>query len=65
MSTRPHQRPPGPPPSLVAAQVVDAVRQQRFYVLPNPDEAAAAVSARLRWMTDNLPPPPRAGRPGL
>jgi len=55
----------GLPASLVAEQVVDAVRQRRFYVLPNPDEAEAAVRARLRWMTDNVSPPPRAGRPGI
>src|SRR5260370_29031021 len=42
----------GLPPSRVADEVVDAIREQRFFVLPNPDEARAAVEARLRWMTD-------------
>ena len=55
----------GLPASQVAAAVVDAIREQRFFVLPNFDEAVAAIQARLRWMTDNISPPPRPGRPGI
>lgn len=55
----------GLPASEVAGQVVDAIREQRFFVLPNHDDAVAAVQARIRWMTDNVPPPPRPGRPSL
>ncbi len=55
----------GLPASEVAAQVTDAIRERRFFVLPHHAEAVAAVQARLRWMTDNVSPPPRAGRPGL
>jgi NAD(P)-dependent dehydrogenase (short-subunit alcohol dehydrogenase family) len=55
----------GLPADQVAAQVVDAIREQRFFVLPHREEAEAGVLARLRWMTDNVSPPPRAGRPGI
>lgn len=55
----------GLPADQVAAQVVDAIREQRFFVLPHREEAEAAVLARLRWITDNVSPPPRAGRPGI
>jgi NAD(P)-dependent dehydrogenase (short-subunit alcohol dehydrogenase family) len=50
-------------PDLVAVQVLDAIRERRFWVLPHPDEARAAVQARLRWILDGTPPPPRPGRP--
>ena len=55
----------GLPASEVAGQVVNAIREQRFFVLPNHADAVAAVQARIRWMTDNVSPPPRAGRPGI
>lgn len=55
----------GLPASEVAGQVVDAIREQRFFVLPNHADAVAAVQARIRWMTENVSPPPRAGRPGI
>jgi len=37
-------------PSEVAGQVVDAIREQRFFVLTHPDDAFAAIHRRLRWM---------------
>jgi NAD(P)-dependent dehydrogenase (short-subunit alcohol dehydrogenase family) len=51
--------------SQVAEDVVDAIREPRFFVLPHPDEARSAVEARLRWMTENQPPAGRPGRPEL
>jgi NAD(P)-dependent dehydrogenase (short-subunit alcohol dehydrogenase family) len=42
----------GLPPETVAGQVLDAVRTGRFFVLPHPPSALAAVERRLRRMTD-------------
>jgi len=46
----------GMPPADVAELVVQAIREQRFYVLPHPDAAEAAARNRLRWITENVPP---------
>jgi NAD(P)-dependent dehydrogenase (short-subunit alcohol dehydrogenase family) len=46
----------GMPASEVADAVVNAVRENRFFVLTHPEEARAAVEARLRWMETNEPP---------
>jgi NAD(P)-dependent dehydrogenase (short-subunit alcohol dehydrogenase family) len=43
-------------PDTVAAQVVEAIRAGRFFVLTHPDGALAAVRRRLRRMTDDVPP---------
>jgi len=47
----------GLPPSDVADLVVQAIREKRFYVLPHPEAAEAAARNRLRWITENVPPP--------
>lgn len=39
----------------VARQTIDAVLENRFYVLPHPEEAILSVEARLAWMRDNVP----------
>lgn len=49
----------------MAGEVVTAVRERRFWILPHPDDAHGWVEARLRWMTTNEPPASRPGRPGL
>lgn len=43
-------------PAVVADQVVDAVQQRRFFVLPHAEEARAAFEARLRWLVDGEQP---------
>ena len=43
-------------PAVVADQVVDAVKQRRFFVLSHPDEARAAFEAQLRWLIEDEPP---------
>lgn len=43
-------------PSAVADMVVDAVRTDRFFILPHPDKAFEAVRKRLRWMETNESP---------
>lgn len=48
-------------PEVVAGQVLDAVRQRRFWVLPHRQEALDAVRARLAWMTGGPPPGPPPG----
>jgi NAD(P)-dependent dehydrogenase (short-subunit alcohol dehydrogenase family) len=40
----------GVDPADVAAAVLDAVRERRFYVLPHREAAIDAVERRLRWM---------------
>ena len=52
-------------PLGVADEVVEAIRTRRFFVLPHHDDALAAVQRRLTWMTDNVPPPSRPGRPTI
>lgn len=49
----------GMAPAAVAAMVVDAIRERRFFVLTHPEEAYAAVESRLRWMRTGQAPPPR------
>jgi NAD(P)-dependent dehydrogenase (short-subunit alcohol dehydrogenase family) len=39
-------------PAEVAALVVDAIRDERFFVIVNPAPALAAVRGRLAWMQD-------------
>jgi hypothetical protein len=39
----------------VAGQVLDAIRTRRFFVLPHPAEALAAVERRLHRMKDAVP----------
>ncbi len=48
-------------PSLVADVVADAIREQRFYVLPCPDEAYDMAQQQLRWMRTNEPLVPGPG----
>jgi NAD(P)-dependent dehydrogenase (short-subunit alcohol dehydrogenase family) len=43
-------------PADIADMVVDAVHDDRFFVLPHPDKAFDAVRKRLRWMETNEPP---------
>lgn len=43
-------------PDGVAELVVDAVRQDRFYILPHHEKSVAAARARLAWLTDGIPP---------
>jgi NAD(P)-dependent dehydrogenase (short-subunit alcohol dehydrogenase family) len=44
------------PASKAADAVVQAIREERFFVLTHPDEARAALEARLRWMKKGKPP---------
>jgi NAD(P)-dependent dehydrogenase (short-subunit alcohol dehydrogenase family) len=46
----------GMPPSEVADMVVDAIREQRFYILTHPEAAENAARNRLRWITENVVP---------
>ena len=46
----------GMDPAEVAAQVVDAIRARRFFVLTHPDDALRAMRTRLQWMeTEEAP----------
>lgn len=47
----------GMAPAEVAAMVVDAVRDRRFYVLTHPDMIKPQVEARLRAVLDETDPP--------
>src|SRR5579871_5319912 len=47
-------------PADVAAMVVDAIRERRFFVLTHPDEAFASVERRLEWMRTGVAHGPRA-----
>jgi hypothetical protein len=42
-------------PAAVAEQVLDAVTDERFFVLTHPEEAIGALRQRLRWMEHNEP----------
>jgi NAD(P)-dependent dehydrogenase (short-subunit alcohol dehydrogenase family) len=44
----------GIPPEDVAVQVVHAVTEPRFYVLPHPRAARGAMESRLAWMEENV-----------
>ncbi len=48
-------------PGVVAEAVVDAIREQRFYILTHPDEAFDMVEQQLRWMKANVPLLPGPG----
>jgi NAD(P)-dependent dehydrogenase (short-subunit alcohol dehydrogenase family) len=43
-------------PATVAAMVVDAIRERRFFVLTHPDDAFGAVQRRLAWMRTGVAP---------
>ncbi len=49
------------PPDQVAGVVTDAIREQRFYILPHPDEAFDMAEQQLRWMRTNVPLVPGPG----
>jgi NAD(P)-dependent dehydrogenase (short-subunit alcohol dehydrogenase family) len=48
-------------PEKVADAVTDAIREQRFYILPYPDEALDMAGQQLRWMRTNVPLVPGPG----
>ena len=49
------------PPERVADVVTGAIREQRFYVLPYPEEAFGVAEQQLRWMRTNEPLVPAPG----
>src|SRR5215469_10032111 len=49
------------PPDKVADVVTGAIREQRFYILPHPDEAFEMAEQQLRWMRTNVPLLPGPG----
>ena len=49
------------PPEQVADVVIEAIRSQRFYVLPCPEEAFDMAGQQLRWMRENVPLVPGPG----
>ena len=49
------------PPDKVADVVTAAIRDQRFYILPHPDEAFDMAEQQLRWMRTNVPLVPGPG----
>src|SRR5215472_9855505 len=49
------------PPNKVADVVTSAIREQRFYILPHPDEAFDMAEQQLRWMRANVPLVPGPG----
>jgi NAD(P)-dependent dehydrogenase (short-subunit alcohol dehydrogenase family) len=49
------------PPDKVADVVTSAIREQRFYILPHPDEAFDMAEQQLRWMRTNVPLVPGPG----
>jgi NAD(P)-dependent dehydrogenase (short-subunit alcohol dehydrogenase family) len=49
------------PPERVADVVAGAIREQRFYVLPYPEEAFGMAEQQLRWMRTNEPLSPGPG----
>jgi len=48
-------------PAQVADVVLDAIREQRFYILPHPREAIDMAEQQLRWMRTNEPLVPGPG----
>jgi NAD(P)-dependent dehydrogenase (short-subunit alcohol dehydrogenase family) len=48
-------------PDTTAGYVLDAIREQRFYILPHPEEALDMAAQQLRWMRDNIPLEPGPG----
>jgi NAD(P)-dependent dehydrogenase (short-subunit alcohol dehydrogenase family) len=49
------------PPEEVADVVTAAIRDQRFYILPYPEEAIDMAEQQLRWMRTNEPLVPGPG----
>jgi len=49
----------GHDPDEVAATVLEAIREERFFVLTHPAEALAGLERRRLWMSENQPPPVR------
>jgi NAD(P)-dependent dehydrogenase (short-subunit alcohol dehydrogenase family) len=49
----------GMDPADVAAQVVDAIRERRFFVLTHPSDALEAMRKRMRWMETGEAPSTR------
>jgi NAD(P)-dependent dehydrogenase (short-subunit alcohol dehydrogenase family) len=56
---RARQSAEGLPADRVAGLVLDAIRERRFFVLPHPDRAVAAVRRRLEWMETGRTPASR------
>ena len=48
-------------PGKVAGVVLDAIRAQRFHILPHPEEAIDMAEQQLRWMQTNEPLVPGPG----
>jgi NAD(P)-dependent dehydrogenase (short-subunit alcohol dehydrogenase family) len=48
-------------PDDVAAQVVEAILEDRFWILPHRDDAVRLVEQRLAWIRDGIEPPARGG----
>lgn len=48
-------------PDKVADVVLAGIREQRFYLLPHPEEALDMVEQQLRWMMSNEPLVPGPG----
>jgi hypothetical protein len=46
----------GMEPSEVAEQVVQAIRENRFYVLTHPDVALTGMRQRQQWMESAIAP---------
>ena len=53
--------PLGLEPDAVVEVVVEAIRENRFYVLTHPDESFDMVEQQLRWMKTNAPLVPGLG----
>jgi NAD(P)-dependent dehydrogenase (short-subunit alcohol dehydrogenase family) len=48
----------GMEPAVVAGMVLDAIRENRFFVLTHPEDPIGAVRTRLAWMEGGPPPAP-------
>jgi NAD(P)-dependent dehydrogenase (short-subunit alcohol dehydrogenase family) len=48
-------------PEQVAGAVADAIREQRFYILPSREEALDMAEQQMRWMRENVPLLPGPG----
>jgi len=46
-------------PAEVAGQVLEAIRENKFFILTHPQMATAGVARRMEWMTTGTPPPVR------
>ncbi|MEV0355432.1 SDR family NAD(P)-dependent oxidoreductase [Nocardia sp. NPDC050697] len=56
---RARQEAEGLPAAEVAAMVLDAIDRRRFFVLPHPDRAEAALRKRLDWLLTGSAPASR------